>query len=71
MIRAVLALIVLLAAFLSMRRLGSIAKLVVLGGAVADLFGYGFVFGTSLGFLGAAMLILLLAVREPRRRLAA
>jgi len=32
---AVLALIVLLAAFLSMRRLGSIAKLVVLGGAVA------------------------------------
>jgi MFS family permease len=43
----------------------------LIGGQVADLFGYGIVFGASLGFLAAALLILVLAVREPRRRLAA
>jgi predicted MFS family arabinose efflux permease len=43
----------------------------LVGGAVADLFGYSFVFGASLGFLAAALLILILAVREPRLRLAA
>jgi MFS family permease len=41
----------------------------LLGGAVADLFGYSVVFGASLGFLGAALLILIAAVREPRSRL--
>jgi len=43
----------------------------LLGGAVADLFGYSVVFGASLGFLGAALVILIMAVREPRRTLAA
>lgn len=42
----------------------------LVGGAVADLYGYNMVFGASLGFLIAALLILTLAVREPRRRLA-
>ena len=43
----------------------------LIGGQLADLFGYSFVFGASLGFLAAALLILVLAVREPRRRRAA
>ncbi|HET6971213.1 MAG TPA: MFS transporter [Phenylobacterium sp.] len=40
----------------------------LIGGWMADLFGYGVVFGASLGFLAAGLLILLLAVREPRHR---
>ncbi len=40
----------------------------VVGGWMADLFGYSVVFGASLGFLAAAFLILLVAVREPRHR---
>lgn len=40
----------------------------LIGGQVADLFGYGVVFGASLGFLGSALIILLLAVRDPRGR---
>jgi len=43
----------------------------LIGGQVADHFGYDVVFGASLGFLAAALLILVLAVREPRRRLTA
>jgi predicted MFS family arabinose efflux permease len=43
----------------------------LIGGQMADLFGYSVVFGASLGFLGAALLILLMAVREPRTRLRA
>jgi MFS family permease len=39
----------------------------LIGGQVADLFGYSVVFGASLGFLAAGLLILVLAVREPRR----
>lgn len=38
----------------------------LVGGAVADLLGYGFVFGASLGLLGAALALLVLAVRDPR-----
>ncbi|WP_309090420.1 MFS transporter [Phenylobacterium sp.] len=38
------------------------------GGLVAEAFGYATVFGASVGFLIAALLILLLAVREPRKR---
>lgn len=38
----------------------------LLGGAVADLFGYDLVFGLSLGFLTAALLLLVFAVKEPR-----
>lgn len=38
----------------------------LVGGQVADLFGYNVVFGASLGFLAAAFLILLTAVRDPR-----
>lgn len=41
----------------------------LIGGAVADLFGYNVVFGASLGFLAASLLILIVAVREPRKRL--
>jgi MFS family permease len=40
------------------------------GGTVADLFGYDVVFGASRGFLAAGLLILMLAVREPRTRAA-
>jgi MFS family permease len=40
----------------------------LVGGWMADLFGYGVVFGASLGFLAAGLMILLLAVREPRHR---
>lgn len=43
----------------------------LIGGLVADLFGYNVVFGASLGFLAAALLILIVAVSEPRRRLSA
>jgi len=42
----------------------------LIGGKMADVFGYSIVFGASLGFLAAALLILLVAVREPRTRLA-
>jgi MFS family permease len=42
------------------------------GGALADLLGYDMVFGISLGFLAAALVILVAAVKEPRTaRLAA
>jgi MFS family permease len=41
----------------------------LVGGQMADLFGYSIVFGASLGFLGTALVILLAAVREPRTRL--
>jgi MFS family permease len=40
----------------------------LIGGWMADLFGYGVVFGASLGFLASGLLILVLAVREPRHR---
>ena len=43
----------------------------LIGGIISQLFGYNVVFGASLGFLGAALLILVFAVREPRTRLAA
>ncbi|WP_293904587.1 MFS transporter [Phenylobacterium sp.] len=44
----------------------------LVGGIISQLFGYNIVFGASLGFLAAALLILVMAVREPRgRRLAA
>lgn len=43
----------------------------LLGGAVADLFGYSFVFGASLGLLAAALVVLIAAVRDPRRKRAA
>src|ERR1700754_4738442 len=38
------------------------------GGLVAEAFGYPIVFGASVGFLGAALLLLLVAVQDPRRR---
>jgi MFS family permease len=41
----------------------------LVGGQMADLFGYNVVFGASLGFLASALVILLVAVSEPRRRL--
>lgn len=41
----------------------------LVGGLVADLFGYSMVFGASLGFLAAALLVLIVAVTEPRTRL--
>lgn len=42
------------------------------GGAVADMLGYDMVFGISLGFLAAGLLLLIAAVKEPRTaRLAA
>lgn len=40
----------------------------LIGGAVADLLGYSVVFGASLGLLGAALLTLMVAVQDPRRR---
>ena len=44
----------------------------LIGGWMSDLFGYGAVFGASAGMLIAALVILVLAVREPRTaRLAA
>jgi MFS family permease len=36
------------------------------GGLIAELLGYNFVFGISLGFLAAALLLLIVAVKEPR-----
>jgi hypothetical protein len=33
---------------------------------VADLFGYNVVFGASIGFLVAALVLLIVAVKEPR-----
>jgi hypothetical protein len=38
---------------------------------VAELYGYNVVFTASLGFLVSAFVILVLAVRDPRRRAAA
>jgi MFS family permease len=38
----------------------------LIGGKVADVFGYNVVFGASIGFLVAALLLLALAVKEPR-----
>jgi MFS family permease len=38
----------------------------LIGGQVADIYGYNVVFGASLGFLAAAFIILLTAVRDPR-----
>ncbi|MFZ5720817.1 MAG: MFS transporter [Pseudomonadota bacterium] len=43
----------------------------LVGGVIAEAFGYDVVFTASLGFLAAAFVILVLAVREPRRRLSA
>jgi MFS family permease len=44
----------------------------LIGGGLADLMGYDVVFGISLGFLAAALLLLIVAVKEPRTaRLAA
>ena len=40
----------------------------LIGGTVADLLGYNVVFGASLGLLAAALLTLVVAVREPRRK---
>jgi MFS family permease len=40
----------------------------LIGGLVAEAFGYTVVFGASLGFLGAGLAILLVAVRDPRTR---
>lgn len=39
----------------------------LVGGAIADLLGYSVVFGASLGLLAAALLTLVVAVRDPRR----
>jgi MFS family permease len=39
----------------------------LIGGTVADLLGYNVVFGASLGLLAAALLTLVVAVRDPRR----
>jgi MFS family permease len=38
------------------------------GGVVAEVFGYHVVFGASVGFLVAALAILVLKVQEPRNR---
>lgn len=43
----------------------------LVGGVVAEIYGYDTVFMASLGFLVAAFIILILAVRDPRRRVAA
>jgi MFS family permease len=44
----------------------------LIGGKVADLFGYSTVFGLSIGVLAAGVLLLIAAVKEPRTaRLAA
>jgi MFS family permease len=42
----------------------------LIGGVVAEIWGYDVVFLASLGFLAAAFVILVLAVRDPRRGLA-
>ena len=38
----------------------------LIGGQVADLFGYNVVFGLSIGVLAAGLLLLITAVKEPR-----
>jgi MFS family permease len=43
----------------------------LIGGVVAEIYGYDVVFMASLGFLAAAFVILVTAVRDPRRRVAA
>ncbi|MGZ3376167.1 MAG: MFS transporter [Phenylobacterium sp.] len=44
----------------------------LIGGWLADLFGYGVVFGASIGMLAAGLILLIVAVKEPRTaRLAA
>ena len=44
----------------------------LIGGLMADLFGYGVVFGASIGMLAAGLILLIVAVKEPRTaRLAA
>ncbi|OIQ71172.1 major facilitator superfamily protein [mine drainage metagenome] len=44
----------------------------LIGGFVADKLGYGTVFGISIGFLAAGLLVLIAMVKEPRTaRLAA
>jgi len=43
----------------------------LVGGVVADIYGYDVVFLASLGFLAAAFVVLVLAVNDPRRRLKA
>jgi MFS family permease len=44
----------------------------LIGGQVADIFGYNVVFGLSIGVLAAGLLLLAVAVKEPRTaRLAA
>jgi MFS family permease len=44
----------------------------LIGGQVADLFGYNVVFGLSIGVLAAGLVLLVTAVKEPRTaRLAA
>jgi len=40
----------------------------LIGGVVAELYGYNVVFMASLGFLVSAFVVLVLAVRDPRRR---
>jgi carbon starvation protein CstA len=40
----------------------------LVGGVVAEAFGYPVVFGASLGFLSVGLLLLLLAVQDPRTR---
>lgn len=40
----------------------------LVGGTIADLLGYSVVFGASLGLLAAALLTLVVAVRDPRRK---
>jgi MFS family permease len=40
----------------------------LIGGLVAQTFGYSVVFGASLGLLGVTLILLLVAVEEPRRR---
>jgi MFS family permease len=38
----------------------------LVGGQLADLFGYNMVFGISIGMLAAGLLLLMVAVKEPR-----
>ncbi|MBU1374723.1 MAG: MFS transporter [Alphaproteobacteria bacterium] len=42
----------------------------LIGGIVAEVYGYNVVFLASLGFLASAFVILILAVQDPRRRMA-
>lgn len=42
----------------------------LIGGIVAEIYGYDVVFLASLGFLASALVILVLAVQDPRRRIA-